>query len=239
MPQTVYDQGDPITSRLKLGVTPDVTTAVTVVVTRPDGTQQYSGPPAGGPVNGDEYTVQWTASMANDYVAVWTVTGTGAGVQAKVYNVRPLPSPSASRPAWVPFLSDVADYIPRLTIDMVTPGSAVEYGTFNGLTTPSDEQAMRLLDRAVGSVIATAGTIQTSVAGLAATAAALRAAAAIQRAYPRSADDRAVADALDRRADAELARLVAANAAAGAVGTTGTLPQWSFPAPVAWGDTNL
>jgi hypothetical protein len=38
MPQTVYDVGDPITSRLKLGVTPDGTTVATVAVQRPDGT---------------------------------------------------------------------------------------------------------------------------------------------------------------------------------------------------------
>jgi hypothetical protein len=239
MPQTVYDQGDPITSRVKLGVTPDGTTVVTVVVTRPDGTQQYSGAPSAGPVNGDEYTYQWTASQANDYVAVWTVTGAGAGVQAKVYNVRPLPTASNTRPAWAPFLSDVADYIPRLTIDMTSPGSAVEYGTFNGLTTPTDEQAMRLLDRAVGSVVAAAGVVQPGVYQQAGTAAALRTAAAIQRAYPRGADDRAAADALDRRADAELARLVAANAAAGATGATALVPAWAFPDPPAWGDKNL
>jgi hypothetical protein len=79
MPQTVYDIGDPITSRLKLGVTPDGTTAVTVAVTKPDGTSQAVTGPT-GPVNSDEWTAQWTAAMANDYVAVWTVTGTGAGV---------------------------------------------------------------------------------------------------------------------------------------------------------------
>ncbi len=238
MPQTVYDVGDPITSRLKLGVTPDGTTAVTVAVTKPDGSSQ-STTSVNGPVNGDEYTVQWTAGMANDYVAVWTVTGTGAGVQAKVYNVRALPSASNTRPGWAPFLSDVADYIPRMTIDTTTPGSAIEYGTFNGNTTPTDEQAMRLVDAAVGSVLAATGTLAATVQGQAKTTAALRAAASILRAYARNAADLSTADALDRRADAELTRLAAANAAAGSASAVALVPEWSFPAPCAWGDTNL
>jgi hypothetical protein len=238
MPQTVYDLGDPITSRLTLGVAPDITTVVTVVVTRPDGTTQYSGPPAGSV--GAEYSQQFVATATGDYVAVWTIAGTGAGVQAKIYNVRALPTASSSRPVWAPFLSDVADYIPRLTIDMVTPGSAVEYGTFNGLTTPTDEQAMRLVDAAVGSVLTAAGTIQDSIAGQATTVAALRAAAAIQRAYPRGSNEMSVADALDRRADAELARLIIANEAAGASPPSGVLlPRWSFPRPTTWGDLDI
>jgi hypothetical protein len=237
MPQTVYDIGDPITSRLKLGVTPDGTTAVTVAVTKPDGTSQTVTGPT-GPVNGDEWTAQWTAAMANDYVAVWTVTGTGAGVQAKIYNVRALPSASNTRPAWTPFLSDAADYIPRMTIDTTTPGSAIEYGTFNGNTTPTDEQAMRLVDAAAGSVLAATGALAVTVAGQAKTTAALRAAASILRADARNAADLATADALDRRADAELARLIAANSAAGS-SSVALVPEWSFPAPCAWGDTNL
>jgi hypothetical protein len=60
MPQTVFDVGDLITSRLNLGVTPDGTTAAAVVVKRPDGvvitglnTSAWAGM---------EKTVQWWAT---------------------------------------------------------------------------------------------------------------------------------------------------------------------------------
>src|SRR5690242_12370678 len=116
MPQTVYDVGDPIPSRLTLGVTPDGTTSVTVAITRPDGTVVGPFSPA-GPV-GDEYTVQFFAtddgtasgtkvSAAGDWLAVWTVSGKGASVTPKVYSVAPLPG-AATRATWSPFLSDVA-----------------------------------------------------------------------------------------------------------------------------------
>lgn len=240
MPQTVYDVGDTIVSRLKLGVTPDETTQVSVEWRKPTGAAEAATSPA-GPVNGDEWTSQITTSTPGDYVAVWTVPpGTGAGVQAKVYNVRALPDASDSRPDWAPFLSDVADYIPRLTVDMVTPGSAIEFGTFvGGVTTPSDEQAMRLIDKAVASVVATVGTVQPALTGLANTVASLRAAAAIQRAYSRSSSDQSIANDLDKRADAETARLLAANAAAGASTPEALLPVYSFPQAPSWGDVTF
>lgn len=241
MPQTVYDVGDPITSRLKLGVTPDGTTNVTVAVTKPDGSaQSVTGP--SGPVNTDEYVAQWTADHTDggDYVAVWTVTGTGAGVQAKVYNVRRLPTASDDRPSWAPFLSDVADHCPWLTVDVVTPGSALHYGTFTGNTWPTDEQAQRHVDQAVTSVSAAAGTIATSLYPMARVVASLRAAAAIIRAYPRDPNDLNTADALDRRADAELKRLIDANTEAGQDPVDGgLLPLYAFPDAPSWGDLYL
>lgn len=241
MAQTVFDVGDPITSRLKLGVTPDGTTNVSVVVTKPDGSvQTITGPT--GPVNTDEWTGRWTADFigGGDYVAVWTVTGTGAGVQAKVYNVRALPSASDDRPAWAPFLSDVADHCPWLTVDVVTPGSALHYGTFTGNTWPTDEQAQRHVDQAVTSVSTAAGTIATALYPMARLVASLRAAAAIIRAYPRDTNDLNTADALDRRADAELARLIAANTEAGQDPVDGgLLPLYAFPDPAPWGDYYL
>jgi hypothetical protein len=152
VPQTVFDQGDLITSRLNLGVTPDDTTTATVTVQRPDGTA-IAGLNTSAWA-GMEKTVQWwatddgtaagtTTSSAGDWLAVWRVTGTGASVTAKVYPVRPLPSASSDRPPWAPFLSDVADHVPWLTVDTVTPGSQVYLGTFTGRTTPTDEQVQR------------------------------------------------------------------------------------------------
>lgn len=245
MPQTVYDVGDPITSRLDIGVTPDGSTVVSVAVTAPDGTLvAVVGPTQVG--TSSVWTAQWTGDLDGDYVAVWTVTGTGAGVQAKVYNVRALPSASDTRPVWTPFLSDVADYVPRLTIDTITPGSATEYGTFTGSTTPTDEQAHRLTDAAVAAVLGAVGTVDDTLHGLARVVAAIRAAASIQRAYPRDltairgSDEASLADALDRRADAELARLITANTAAGqAQVPAAVLPVYSFPDPVSWGDSLL
>ena len=103
MVQSVFDIGDPITSRLKLGVTPDGTTSATVSVRRPDGTA-LTGliVSAWGGTDGDEKTVQWfatndgsagaaTSEADGDWLAVWTVTGKGASVTAKVYSVYPLP----------------------------------------------------------------------------------------------------------------------------------------------------
>jgi hypothetical protein len=236
MPQTVYDVGDPITSRLKLGVAPDGTTVVLVLVTKPDGTTQtgVAGPTRDGTT--DEYTAQWAADYpaGGDYVAKWTVTGTGAGVQAKVYNVRALPS-ARTRVAWSPFLSQVADYVPRLTVDTVTPGSSVPLGTFTGQTDPTDEQVQRLIDQAVARVQGPLVAVAVSLYDLATTVAALRAAASVQRAFARNPQDYAAADALDAQADASYSTLVTANATASEAGGVG-VPEWSFPTPVPWGD---
>lgn len=246
MPQTVYDVGDLITSRLNLGVTPDGSTSATVVVRRPDGT-------ALGSLNtsawtGMEKTVQFyatddgtagasTASAAGDWLAVWTVTGTGASVSAKVYNVVPLPG-TGTRPAWSPFLSQVADHVPFLTEDSVTPGQ-LWLGTFTGTTSPTDEQAQRHVDTAASVVAARVGVIPAALYPLARTATALRAAASILRAFARGADDRTAADALDVRADLAFAALVDGAETAGSAAATGPLPVGYFPEPVAHGDYDL
>jgi hypothetical protein len=244
VPQTVYDVGDPIKSRLKLGVVPDVTTSASVVVYRPDGTA-IAAPPVSAWENVDEKTATFYATndgtagasktlAVGDWVVIWTVTGTGASTAAKVYNVRALPEPSNIRPDWAPFLSDVADYVPRLTVDMVTPGSATEYGTFNGSTTPTDEQAQRLIDKAVASIEARFGELDVAFEPMAKTVASLRAAAAIARAYPRGPDDLSTAEQLDARADAEMAVLIEAVGSSGVIDVTGLLPQYAFPEPQTW-----
>jgi hypothetical protein len=60
MSQTVFTAGNPVTSKLKLGVTPDGTTSATVVVRRPDGTAVSTT--AVSAWVGDEKTVQWYAT---------------------------------------------------------------------------------------------------------------------------------------------------------------------------------
>jgi len=240
---TVFDVGDVIATVLTVNPF-DGTTAATVAVTKPDGTAQslLTGPTGSG--GGQTWTATFLADLAGggDYVAVWTVTNTGRGVQAKVYPVRPLPAASDWRPAWSPFLSEVGDHIPTRTLDQSAPGLELFLGTFTGLTSPTDEQAQRHLDSAVSSVMAAAGSLvaDQTVFRLARLVASLRAAAAIERAYPLSDRSLETAAALDARADAELRGLGAANSAAGAGASAATpSPSWQAPAAVAWGDDLL
>lgn len=240
--QTVYDVGDPITSRLNLGVSPDGSTAVTVTVQRPDGTAISVAP--GGFV-GMETTAQFyatddgtasgaTLAAAGDWLAIWKVTGTGASVTAKVYNVAPLPGTS-TRPSWSPFLSDVADHVPFLTIDPTVPGSQIYLGTFTGSTSPTDEQAQRHIDRAVAIVGAGFGTLTGALVGMARTVAALWAAASLCRAFARDQTTRQIAADLTSAANAELKVLQAAVDNANE-STLNAVPVLNAPDPVPWGD---
>jgi hypothetical protein len=249
MPQTVYMAGNPITSRIRLGVTPDGTTTVALTVFRPDGTTLDPSPALSPAWENGERTAQWFATndgfqgsavdaADGDWLAVWRVTGTGSTVASKVYSVAPLPG-TGTRPAWSPFLSEVADHVPFLTIDSTTPGSQLYLGTFTGATTPTDEQAQRHVDRAVATVSARVGTIPVALYPLARGVAAARAAAAILRAFPRTRDDRDAAAELDRRADADFVQLVDGAESAGTAASAGPLPVAYFPAPNTWGDLDL
>lgn len=249
--QSVFDAGDPITSRLKLGVTPDGTTTVAVTVRRPDGTA-LTGliVSAWGGTAGDEKTVQWYATndgsagaatdlAAGDWLAVWTVGGKGASVSPKVYSVYPLPG-TARAAAWMPFLREVADYVPWLTLDTATPGGDTFLGTFTGTTYPADEQAVRHVERVVRPISERWPDLPTTVYELARTYVTLRAAASLARAFPRTSGDTATADALDRQADTAWTSLVsAADDATTAPTATGQVPIYAFPVPVSWGDSYL
>jgi hypothetical protein len=254
MAQTVYDVGDPITSRLKLGVTPDGTTVVTLVVYRPDGSVVTGIVPAGtwSGTGGDEKTAQWFATddglvtgtalaAAGDWLAVWKVVGTGASIAPKVYNVAPLPG-TATRPAWSPFLSDVADHVPWLTVDLRTPGDQTYLGTFTGWTAPTDEQAQRHIDGAASITAPIVGIIPTAsqpqIYRLARTATALRAAATLARAFPRNQRDMDTSAELLADAAAALKSLDDATSNVGA-NPVNALPVMYAPAPVWWGDLNL
>jgi hypothetical protein len=252
VPQTVFDVGDLITSRLNLGVIPDGSTAATVAVYRPDGVA-LAGLATTAWV-GMEKTTQWRATddgstsgtllhAAGDWLAVWTVTGTGESISAKVYNVRPLPTAWEGRPAWTPFLSDVADYVPYLTVSAVTPGSQVYLGTFTGDTNPSDEQVQRIVDREVTLLTtATVGTtgMPSAMYATARAVAALRAASVLSRTYPRHDNiDLRFASNLDALADAAFAQLVAAIGELGGGTGSGPAPVGYYPDPVSWGDWYL
>lgn len=139
---------------------------------------------------------------------------------------------------WAPSLAQVADHIGRFTVDTNTPGSAVMHGTFTTTTSPTDTQAGRIITQVVEALETQLGTVATEVQPMARWVAALRAAAVIARSFARSADDVAVADSLDRRADAEQSRLVAVDAA-----TDGTPvdadPVFSFPPTTTWPEIRL
>jgi hypothetical protein len=245
--QTVYDVGDPITSRLTLGVTPDGTTTATPTVSRPDGTtitptvitafagdvkdcQFYAtddGTPAGA-----------VTASAGDWLVVWRISGTGANVIAKVYNVAPLPG-TATRVTWSPFLSQVADHVPYLTVDTVTPGGQLYLGTFTGDTTPTDEQAQRHVDEAVALMRPAIPNITAALYPAARAVAALRAAASLARAFPRRPEDITAANSLDARADASWKILITAAQSEGTQAGAPGVPHWSFPVAPTYGDMNL
>lgn len=252
MAQTVFDVGDPVTSRLNLGVVPDVTSVASVAVQRPDGTV-IAGLSTSAWV-GQEKTVQWYATddgtvsgtklhASGDWLAVWTVVGTGASVSAKVYNVRLLPSPSETRPVWTPFLSDVADYVAYLTVDATIPGQQVFLGTFTGNTVPADEQVQRIVDREVQIVTsATVGStaMPSGLYSMASAVVALRAAAIIARTYPRTDEiDLRFANTLDAWAKSALADLVAAVGELGGGPGAGPAPVGYFPDAPDWQDKYL
>lgn len=156
----------------------------------------------------------------------------------------PIPAGGASpiiAPTWAPSVEQVADHVPYLTVDTVTPGSQEYLNTFNDRTNPTNVQAQRLIDGVWPVVAAAVGAIVEQVWPLAQHVTALRAAAAVVRAYPRDDGDLPHAAALDARADADLLRLIAANDAAGggAGNSVDLLPVYSFPAAVSWGDQLL
>lgn len=86
-----YDVGD--IALFTLTVSPfDVTTAATVIVRAPDGTETPATPtPSGG---GATWTVQVPLTAAGTWYIGWTVTGTGAGSQWDTADADPAPPPS-------------------------------------------------------------------------------------------------------------------------------------------------
>lgn len=86
-----YDVGD--TAVFTLNVAPfDGTTAATVIVRAPDGTETPATPtPSAG---GATWTVQVPLTAAGTWYVEWTVTGTGAGTQWDNADADPVPPPS-------------------------------------------------------------------------------------------------------------------------------------------------
>ena len=145
---------------------------------------------------------------------------------------------------WQPTLEQVADHIPtRTRSTAAAPGDDTLLGTFNASTTPTDEQAARKILAAVAEVLAAVGgTIPATpsyLASLASEAAALRAAADIELAYPDRQADVSVFEQLDQRAKDALQRLIDAINDQGSGPEGSLLPVWAMPEPVWYGDYPL
>lgn len=140
---------------------------------------------------------------------------------------------------WTPSLEQVADHIPTRTRDASQPGDTSLLGTFTSVTEPTDEQAGRHIAAAVAEVLgAVGGTIPVTpvfLYELASEAAALRAAADIELAYPNRNADIDRFPQLDQRAKDALQRLIDAVNDAGSGPEGGLLPIWAFPDPVRYG----
>lgn len=230
----------------------DGTTAVVLTITKPDLTSSTVTPTTadGG--------LTWTAApilydQADSWVLLWTVTGAGANVLPRAVFVQPLPP--AGGPSWRPSLSDVAKYVPTRTLVLDrSNGGNTPVRTFDESTTPTGRDVDALItdgcnwvQTATGPVgVTPSGAIVTASAtlyGTARAAAAIYAAAAVERGYPQRDSDESIANDLLALASSMRADLVRANAAA--VGgdpsnpVASLLPIYQFPPPSRWGDLDF
>ncbi|MCX4575609.1 hypothetical protein OHB41_20935 [Streptomyces sp. NBC_01571] len=83
------DVGDLVTARLTVSPA-DVTTGVSLVVTRPDGSTVT--PVVTGSDGGAAWTAPVTYTLAGIWRLSWTVTGTGASVEHELVSVAPAPA---------------------------------------------------------------------------------------------------------------------------------------------------
>jgi len=190
------------------------------------------------------YRVAPALTAAGEWVVTWTATIANAvQTEAQTLLATAPGDDGWEAPAWTPTLADVADHIPTRTRPTAEfAGSDAMLGTFTAATTPTDEQAARLIRRATAWVEGVVGVpVAPTVRRLASAAAALRAAYWVELAYPERDADVAVYDRLREEAGAALLSATAQNAAAGAIaptpaGVPDDLVSFSFPAPPRWGD---
>ena len=153
----------------------------------------------------------------------------------------PMESKEAPRVAepWAPSLVEVGSRIPSKTRDQSVPGSSELLGTFDSRTSPTDVMVAPIVTGAVAVVASAIGMIGPALYPLALDAAAWRAAADIELAYPeRRGDVEDLYPELDKRARLALERLREAADDSGS-GTDASLPVWSMLPPPPWGDENL
>lgn len=229
----------------------DNTTGVVLTITKPDLSSSNVTPTStdGG--------LTWTGDpilydQAESWVLLWTVTGAGANVLPRAVFVQPLPAPGG--PVWRPSLHDVAKYVPTrtLVIDRSTGGNSPTL-TFDSTTTPSDRQVDSLITDACNWIQSATGPVGVTPSGAvvasspvlygtARAAAAIFAAASVERGYPQRDADESIANDLLGLANSMRADLMAANLAATGETTEPTaslLPLYQFPRPPHWGDIDF
>lgn len=223
-----YDLGDiartSVTVRSDFGALADATVSQTTH--KPDGTD------VAGTVAHDG-TGLYHADVVLDQVGTWRwkFVGTGA-VEITEYGALVVRGDWTSPVPWEPTLKEVGDFVPTRTVAFNPAGNDEPSGTFTANTTPTDEQAARLITAAAAHVSARAGTVDLTLYEAARSCTAMRAAAFVEYAYPVRDGEVNVAAQLLRASDEALAALVLANGSAGG-DTPGSnlLPAYSFPDP--------
>jgi hypothetical protein len=236
-----YPAGQPI--RLSTAVrdasgTPVTPGGISLIVRRPDLTPATFPTPATDGVGLYHQDLSTTdLAQLGTYRYEWVTTGTGAGVSPPPQTFDVYDPLAAS--VW-PARSQVAKYVPERTVpaDQSSDQPGADFGP---LTTPTPAQADDHIAAAVDWVASATGTIAAALYSAAAEVAAVRAAGMIELAYPVRDADINTAQALLGQADRWLAALVEANEDVNVTDPGGgpghVLPVWSFPTPVAWGDT--
>lgn len=215
---------------------------VPVATLTPVPTPGWAGGPATTPAvthaGTGTYTIAATLPAAGDYT-LRTVAVVGGSTRVDVRRLAALDpaTASAALPAWAPSLTDVGDHIPTRTRPTTEWGvSDAPAGTFTDATTPTRDQATRLVRRACSWVASQVGTpVDLSAYPAAGVAAALRAAYWIELAYPERDADLAVYDRLATEAAAATETALRINVAAGASdpdpGDVGGLVSFEFTTP--------
>lgn len=226
----------------------DVGTAVTLTVRKPDGTSTPVTMAGAALVpipdtSPTQYSQAWTADTPVEYdqagrwVLHYEVSGTGEG--AEDLEVFVVPSPVAGGPTWAPGLSRVAAYVPHRTLARSTSSIVSSQDayvlTFDSTTRPDGVTVSRLIADGVAWVSALITPMHATSQAAAGLLAALYAAIAVERSWPD--DDQALqrANDMEKRLDALLASLTAANRLANdgdlvtPPGAPVAMPYWSFP----------
>lgn len=230
----VYVAGDYLTVRYEVrdpatGALTDATTAV--AVTKPDGAALVPAPTPTHPAVGT-YDAAWQATVAGTWRWTWTATGAEQDTTDGAVYVWPV---GAALP-WVPTRRQVAKYVAERTIPSDQSTDA-PLNDFTDATNPTAPQADEHIAAAVAWVTARTGSVVAALYGSATEVAAVRAAGMIELSFPVRDADINTAAALLAQADRWLTALADANEnAGGSTDHTGVLAQWSFPAPVTWGD---
>lgn len=181
------------------------------------------------------YSVAVPLTLEGEYV-LRTVATVGGSARVDVRRLAALStSGSVALPAWAPSLSDVGDHIPTRTRPTAEWGSSdAILGTFTDVTTPTRDQATRIIARACAWVASQVGSPVSPAAYQAAgIAAALRSAYWVEIAFPERDGDLAVYDRLSAEADAATVTAREVNAISGAQvpdpNQDGDLVAYSFP----------